>query len=763
VSHGGVPARNFTYSLVGSPCETVIGRELCYYPENVQQLFPTDTNLVAMGITSYMGIPLSTRDHVEPGLVALMRRGAIRRPDQAKALLQVVAARAGAELDRRRADAALKESEHRFRALIHDLDVGVVMQDADDRILISNPAAARMLGLTAEELRGATARDPRWSLIMEDGTPYTTDRLPTVVAARTRQPVQNAIVGAAHRLTSARFWMQVTANPRLADDGSLLHLLITLVDVTDRHRAEEALRSSSRRLALAISATTDAVWEWNFQTGETYYSPRWFEMFALPPDTAMTVDTWRELCHPDDLQPALDIINAAAERPYDSGYEVEFRARRGDGQWIWVLARGNVVERDAEGRPLLMAGTSTDITQRKEAEVRRRELETRLAQSHRMEALGRLAGGIAHDFNNMLTVINGYGDLLLQSEKFDASVTEMLTDIRDAGERAAALTRQLLTFSRHQVVDPDVLELNAVVTETERMLQRLIGDHIHLESSLSELSLWVRADAGQIGQVIVNLAVNARDAMPAGGTLTVSTSRVVLDASRAAAIAPDAKPGPYAMLSVTDTGTGIPEHIRELVFEPFFTTKGPGRGTGLGLTTVHGIVQQSDGMLAVSSETGIGSTFTVYLPLVGKPEHLHEPAPERSLEFRWRKTILMVEDEVAVRGVTQVMLRKMGLDVLTAADPDEAIRVASAHRGTIDVLLTDVIMPGMNGRQLAERLVALHPTLRVLYMSGYTDDEMVQKVVMNADAAYLQKPFDAQALGRKIRQALETAPPSATK
>ena len=759
VSRAGQPADNFSYPLAGSPCEAVIGRELCYYPSNVQSLFPDDRGLAELGIESYMGIPIQSSDGRAPGIVALMRKGEMNRPDQARALLQVVAARAGAELERQRTGAALMESESRFRALIEHLDVGVVMQDAQDRILVTNPAAARMLGLTEEQLRGEASRESGWALLAEDGSPLPFDRAPHALAARTGQPVGNVIVGATSLQTGGRTWLQVAATPQLGPDGLLRHVLVTFVDVTDRKRAEDALRSNSRRLSLAISATSDAVWERNYQTGGTYYSPRWFEMLGIPP-RPMTIDTWKSLCHPDDLEPALNRIEAMLAASGPVGYEVELRMRRGDGTWAWLLERGNAVERDATDRPLLVAGTSTDITQRKDAEARRRELETRLAQAHRMESMGRLAGGIAHDFNNILTVINGYSDLLLHTVKFDASAAEMLTDIRNAGERAAALTRQLLTFSRHQVVDPDVLELNVIVGDTERMLQRLIGENIQLNRSLSSRPLWVRADAGQIGQVIVNLVVNARDSMPDGGTLTVSTQHATLDEAAAAGVGPDARPGEYAVLTMTDTGTGIPTELQELVFEPFFTTKGPGKGTGLGLTTVHGIVRQSGGFLRVQSQPGAGSTFEIYLPLAEEPEPSSSACAECSSGTTAKRTVLMTEDETSVRHVAEVMLRRVGYEVLSAANADEALKIAAAHEGPIDLLLTDVIMPGMNGRQLAERLLAERPGLRVLYMSGYTDDSLVQHVVLNTDASYLQKPFDAETLSRKVRQAFEVAPPS---
>ena len=759
VSHDGQAQPNFSYALAGAVCETVVGRELRYYPHAVQARFPNDRRMVGFGADCYMGLPILSNDGVPLGLIAVAHSTALERPEQIKALLHVVAARAGAELERRRVDAALIESENRFRTLVEDIEVGVLLHDRDDRIVLSNPAAARVLGLTREQLHGLTSADPQWGLVREDGSELPPDDAPSVVAAHSGQAIRNTVLGVLNRTTGVRRWLQVTAAPRLRPDGSLLHVLVTMIDVTDRKRAEEAVRASSRRLALAISATSDAVWEWNYQTGETFYSPRWFEMLGLPPDLPTTLDTFTSRCHPDDLEPTMRTIQEALGRPESPGYEVELRMRRGDGTWLWVLGRGNAVERDGWGRPLIVAGTTTDISQRKEAEQRRRELEARLAHSQRMESMGRLAGGVAHDFNNLLTVINGYSDLLLDSASLDAAGYEMLTDIRNAGARAAALTQQLLTFSRHQVVAPDTHELNAVVADTERMLTRLIGEHITLQTDLATDLLWVQADAGQLGQVIVNLAVNARDAMPDGGVLTVRTAPVDLDARAAGMVGPEVKPGSYAMLCVTDTGTGIPKELLELVFEPFFTTKGPGKGTGLGLTTVQGIVQQCGGTMSVQSEPGAGSSFCIYLPRVPEPGARSARAVEPRTYTREPRTVLMVEDEASVRQVVRLMLERLGMHVLPSTDAQDALRILGRYPGPIDLLLTDIIMPGLNGRQLAEQVQALRPGTRTIYMSGYTDDAVVQHGVLRADALYVQKPFDADTLNRTIRLALEAAPP----
>jgi CheY-like chemotaxis protein len=375
--------------------------------------------------------------------------------------------------------------------------------------------------------------------------------------------------------------------------------------------------------------------------------------------------------------------------------------------------------------------------------------------------MGRLAGGIAHDFNNLLTVINGYTDLLLTTKRFDEPTREMLADIRNAGERAASLTRQLLTFSRHQVVVPDIIDLNATVNDTRRMLERLIGEHIELRTDLPPGPFWVRADAGQIGQVVVNLAVNARDAMPGGGTLTVSTSLHDLDDAASRDLGPDARPGRYAVLAVRDTGTGIPEELHGVLFEPFFTTKNPGQGTGLGLATVHGIAKQYGGFITVASAPGAGSLFKLYLPVSEAPDDRRTHTGGTGYPPAGVRTVLLAEDDDAVRPVVQSMLTHLGYHVLSTSGGDHALRVAADHAGAIDLLLTDVIMPGLNGPQLAQRLARVRPGIPVLYMSGYTNDALVRDVLAHEDASYLQKPFDPETLARKVRQAMHV-PPSHT-
>ena len=424
--------------------------------------------------------------------------------------------------------------------------------------------------------------------------------------------------------------------------------------------------------------------------------------------------------------------------------ECEYRITAADGRLVWLQDVVTVVL--DEGRPVLLRGVMLDITKRK-------ELEEQLRQSQKMEAVGKLAGGIAHDFNNLLTVITGYSELILKRLRDDDPMRRRVEEIKKAGDRAATLTQQLLAFSRRQVLMPKVLDCNGIISSMETMLQRLIGEDINLVTVLEPSIGSVKADPGQLEQVLMNLVVNARDAMPRGGRLTVETSNVEFrEAFRRGEVA--VASGRYMMVAVSDTGIGMDADTQARIFDPFFTTKGPGKGTGLGLATAYGIVKQSGGYIFVHSEVGRGSTFKIYLPRVDASADTVEVAKPAQELPRGSETILLVEDEPGVRELVRDALRLHGYTVLEARHGIEALLVGNQHPGTIHLLITDVVMPQMSGREVADCLRPIRPGIKVLYMSGYTENAVIHHGVLDPGTSFLQKPFTPDTLLQKVGDVL---------
>jgi signal transduction histidine kinase len=402
----------------------------------------------------------------------------------------------------------------------------------------------------------------------------------------------------------------------------------------------------------------------------------------------------------------------------------------------------------------LLVRAARYAVERKHGERALRESEAQLRQSQKIEGIGQLAGGIAHDFNNLLTVINSYSDMLLGEVGFDNPfVRNGLDQIKEAGHRAASLTRQLLAFTRQQVLEPKILDLNESVSNMAKLLRRLIGEDIALVLCPHPALGHVKVDPGQVEQIIMNLAVNARDAMPRGGQLTIETMNVELDRAQAHQ-PPSVEPGSYVMLGVSDTGCGMDANTQTRIFEPFFTTKGLGKGTGLGLATVHGIVKQSGGSIGVSSDLGKGTTFKIYLPRIEGAAEQRDPISAPNVAFRGSETILLVEDEEMVRALAQAILERNGYTVFAAKNVTDALRVAQAGPQAIHLLLTDTIMPEMNGPELAQQVLAIRPAMKVLYMSGYTDKAFKSTAAWEPGSAFLQKPFTPQTLAGKVREIL---------
>jgi two-component system cell cycle sensor histidine kinase/response regulator CckA len=462
------------------------------------------------------------------------------------------------------------------------------------------------------------------------------------------------------------------------------------------------------------------------------------------------------LIHPDDVDAATEVIGAALAGEGSRAYTARLRHR--DGRWIWLEGIPAVIL-DEEGVPEMVLGVARDVTERLHADEKRRELEDQLRQAQKMEAVGRLAGGIAHDFNNLLTAIGGYGQLALASLSSDESgARRQLEELLQAADRAAKLTRQLLAFSRRQVLQPRLVNLNDVVGDVESMLARLIGADIEVVSSLDTELGRIHADPSQLEQVVVNLAVNARDAMPHGGRLLIETGNAELDEDFVSRHV-GSRIGPYVALTVADTGEGMDAETAVRVFEPFFTTKEAGSGTGLGLSTVYGIVKQSNGYVAVDSEPGRGTVVTIYLPRVpAVAEQKADPAPRAAEPFarRGSETVLVVEDEEIVRSLVREMLESLGYTVVDAHDGDEALAVLKRSTPAIDLVVTDLVMPRMSGRDLARRVAELQPETAVLLVSGYAGDTVTAEGPLEPGTAFLEKPFTGAELAAKVREVLDS-------
>jgi PAS domain S-box-containing protein len=507
-------------------------------------------------------------------------------------------------------------------------------------------------------------------------------------------------------------------------------------------QTEETLRLCEERFRLVTQATKDAIWDLDIRSGKARRSDNFWEQFGYPPrEKEPDVSGWKELIHPEDRDRVWNEFQAALAR-YSDSYEIEYRIRKADQSYAVVLDRAYIVY-DETGEPTRAIGAVTDLSER-------RALEEQLRQAQKMEAVGRLAGGVAHDFNNLLMVITAYVEIMQEQLSPENKFLKNLDQVKKAAERASSLTQQLLAFSRRQVLLPRIIDLNFVIEDSLKMIRRLIGEDIELNVSLDDSLRAVKADPGQVVQVLLNLCVNARDAMPNGGELAIGTENVSFDAE-AARKRPGLIPGDYAALVVRDSGSGMTREIQAQIFEPFFTTKELGRGTGLGLSTVFGIVSQSGGCIWSDTKVGHGSSFTVNFPAVAAPlTRMITPAIDEA--EGQGETVLLVEDDEALRDSISTYLVLHGYKVLEASDGVQALRVASQHAKSIQVLITDMILPKLSGMELAPQVARMAPQVVTLYMSGYTDRELIDYDPANLTTGYLQKPFALQTLLQKLRE-----------
>ncbi len=646
------------------------------------------------------------------------------------------------------------------RHLFDTTPQGVVFQAADGAIVSANKAAERILGLTLDQMMGLTSMDPAWRSVREDMTDLPGDEHPAMVALRTGQPVGPVVMGVFNPATQTYSWLSVHATPLFKPgETAPFQVCATFEDITTRKRAEAARDASERRLRDTLRLVRMGHWEYDpadlcFVFDDQYYALHRTTADAVG-GSRMTAERFaRSFVPPEESWRVADALAravATTDPTFEEGVDTKILCADGTVLDVHVWFR---VEKDASGRTVRVIGANQDITDRKAAEAAQERLQGQLLQSQKMESVGRLAGGVAHDFNNMLGVIMGHAELAMMNAEAGEPVDANLREIQKAAEHSAALTRQLLAFARKQTISPRVLDLNAVIGGMITMIRRLIGEDIALAWKPGQ-DVWpVKMDPAQVDQVIINLAVNARDALKAGGALAIETSVTTIDQASGTEFEGSA-PGDFVVLTVSDNGEGMDEEVLAHLFEPFYTTKGLGRGTGLGLATVYGIVKQNDGFIDVRSELGRGTTFRIYLPRYAGETAGVGTAPSSGATVRGHETILLVEDEPAVLEMGRMMLERLGYRVLAAATPADAIRAAHAHAGGIHLLMADVVMPGMNGRDLARILQAGSPRLRRLFMSGYTADIIARRGVVEEDTHFIQKPFSMRELAARVREALD--------
>ncbi|MBZ5703634.1 MAG: PAS domain S-box protein [Acidobacteriia bacterium] len=637
--------------------------------------------------------------------------------------------------ERKQVEEALRESEDRYRDLVQHSNDLICTHDLKGRILSVNPAAVGFTGYSEDELLTMNLRD----LLLPEFHGQFENYLAEIQAKGTATGSMLVQTKSGEK----RIWEY--ANSLRTRDNAAAIVRGTACDVTKRKRAEEALRQAEekyRRIfeeaVIGIFQTTPdgRILSLNSEMSRLYGYDSPAELMASRTDIA----------HQGYVNPGERELFKRQVEEKGSVHNFEYQAYRKDGTKLWCRENARVV-RDPSGAVLYYEGTVEDITERK-------ILEEQLRQAQRLEAVGRLAGGVAHDFNNILGVIIGYSQLLEEPPGLTEVQNKRVKEIMKAAERAASITRQLLAFSRKQILQPKVLNLNALIADVSKLLRRLIGEDVELVISAGSDLGRVKSDPSQIEQIIMNLAVNARDAMPQGGKLVIETANADLDAGYAEGH-PPVQPGRYVMLAVSDTGCGMDAETRTHIFEPFFTTKELGKGTGLGLSIVYGVVKQSNGYIWVYSEPGQGTTIKIYLPRV---EESPEPiAPQRSEAALpgGAETILLVEDEESLRKMARVFLENKGYTILEAKNGQEAVEIARQYRGPIHLLLTDVIMPGMSGRELAEALAASRAGIKLLYMSGYTDELVTQQGILNPGMRLLEKPFTRDSLLGRVRAILD--------
>jgi two-component system cell cycle sensor histidine kinase/response regulator CckA len=694
-------------------------------------------------VQSFLAAPITSSAHAF-GWLCLVGNEGRTFTEEDEHLLMALAAQVGRiyeveheAVERKQAESDLRRERDRAQRFLDTAEVMLLALDIDGRITLINRSGCALLEWTPAELLG---RDWTLACVPERRRVAARETFSSLLLGDLSIAEDLILTRSGHeRLIEWR-------NTVLRDDaGIVIGTLSSGTDITVRKETAEVTRVTEERMRFALENAGVGIWDMDFATGVLQWSEMLEAQYGLQPGTFTgTFEAFIERIHADDRSAVRDTLAAARQTGTD--FSIQHRSVWPDGTVRFLSGAGRV-HLGADGKPARGVGISLDVTER-------HTLEDQYQQAQKTEAIGRLAGGVAHDFNNLLTVILGYCELLITDNDADAARQGSLEEIQKAGIRAAGLTRQLLAYSRKEIIQPTLLDLNAVVTDLRVMLGRLIREDVkvmlHCPLHLSR----VKADRGQVEQIVMNLAVNAQDAMPRGGTLTIETCNVELDEHYARTHLA-VSPGSYVALTVTDTGTGMSPAVLARAFEPFFTTKDAGKGTGLGLATVHGIATRNGGSVDVKSEIGRGTSFNVYFPASDAAQPVIDveipPAAPRALAG---ETVLVVEDSRELRDLTRKLLQRQGYNVLVAADANEALAVFDENL-SIDVVLTDVVMPGASGPELTRQLVERRPSTGVIYMSGYTEDAIVHHGVLRSGIAFLHKPFTSDALGRKVREVLD--------
>jgi two-component system, cell cycle sensor histidine kinase and response regulator CckA len=737
-------ANPFLLTLLGYPAEDFIGRRLWEIGTFADVARSQDAfrRLQEQGYVRYEYLPLQSKDgrRVEVEFVSNVYTAG--RDEVIQCNIRDIAARKRAEEALTHSHQELQEtlrelqqSRNMLQVVIESIPIQVFWKDLSLRFLGCNTSFARDGGFhQPSELVGLDDYSMSWR---EQADLYQADDRRVI---ESRRPSLNIVE---QHTTSAgnTLWVNTSKVPLSGSDGEVFGVLGVYEDITERKLAESALKDSEERYRSLFDGVPIGLYRTAPDGQILDANPALVEIFGYPDRESLLAVNAGDLYV--DAAQRTQVLEALAHSA--SAHHFEAKMRRRDETVIWVRVTARPIQAP-DGRMLYIEGSMEDVTEHK-------RMEEQYLQAQKMEMVGRLAGGVAHDFNNVLTVISGHASLAGRSLPPDAVAHADIEQVIRATERAAQLTRQLLSFSRRQIIEQKVIDLNHLILEMHRMLRRLIGEDIELVTVPRHDLGVVKADPGQIEQVLVNLSVNARDAMPHGGKLTIETANVTLDEDYVRQHA-GVSAGEYVQLAVNDTGTGMTKEVKAHIFEPFFTTKEMGQGTGLGLATVYGIVKQHLGHIEVYSEPGEGTAFKIYLPRVEAAPASPAPREDVTELPRGHETVLVVEDDAIVRRLTVRSLIALGYTVLEAGDGKEALQVSQSHAGTIDLLLTDVIMPQMNGNRLAAELKAIRPDLAVLFTSGYTDDTIAHRGVLDDGVAFLQKPFTAASLARKVHDVL---------